>query len=218
MATRNQISFLNLNKDITEEPILIVGSKQYDFDKENIKKKLLEFGFKDITGIDLFEGDGVDFISDITDREDDFIKSHTGFFSTIICMEILTHVKNPFNAAENLVSLLKKGGRIILSECYVRKISKMPVDLWRFTYDGTKELFNKLSFDDSKTMISLTREKTERLLPLNYPLPQVLAQKHPDEGSFGYFLRRLHRKYFASGIFKISRLLPEITIYSIAKK
>lgn len=218
MATKNQISFLNLNKIFISEPILIVGSKQYDFDKENIKKRLQEFGFKDITGIDLFEGEGVDFITDITNSQEDFIKKHNGFYSTVICMEILTHVKNPFIAAENLVSLLKTGGRIILSECYVRKISKMPIDLWRFTYDGTKELFNKLVFDDSKAMISLTREKTERLLPLNYPLPQVLAEKHPDEGRTGYFLRRLHRKFFAGGIFKISRLLPEITIYSIAKK
>lgn len=218
MATRNQISFLCLNKESINEPILIVGSKQYDFDKENIRERLQEFGFKDITGIDLFEGEGVDFATDITNSEEEFIKNHNGFFSTVICMEILTHVKNPFIAAENLISLLKAGGRIILSECYVRKISKMPVDLWRFTYDGTKELFKKLSFDDTKAMISLTREKTERLLPLKYPLPQVLAEKHPDEGSAGYFLRRLHRKYFAGGIFKISRLLPEITIYSIAKK
>jgi hypothetical protein len=94
----------------------------------------------------------------------------------------------------------------------------MPIDLWRFTYDGTKELFSGLTFQDSRAMISLTREKDERLLPLKYPLPQLLSEKHEDESSFGYFIRRIHRKYFGKGIFKISRLMPETTIYSIAKK
>jgi SAM-dependent methyltransferase len=215
LATRNQI---NLNKDSIKEPMLIVGSKIYDYDEENIKTRLQEFGFKDITGIDLFEGEGVDYAVDITDNESDFNKNHKDYFSSVICMEVLTNVRNPFKAAENVISLLKNGGIVILSECYVRKISKMPIDLWRFTYDGTKELFNKLTFDDSKAMISLTREKNERLFPLKYPLPQVLAEKHPDENSMGFFLRRVHRKIFSKGIFNLSRLMPETTIYSIAKK
>ncbi|MEO8209367.1 MAG: hypothetical protein ABI840_02310 [bacterium] len=218
MATRNQINFISLNKELIKEPILIVGSKIYEYDNENIKSRLLEFGFKDITGIDLFEGEGVDHMVDITDSESDFVKKNREFFLTIICMEVLTHVKNPFYAAENMITLLKRNGTAILSECYVRKISKMPVDLWRFTYDGTKELFSKLVFEDSKAMISLTRDKKEKLIPLSYPLPQVISAKHPDESQIGYFIRRLHKKYFADGIFKLSRLLPEITIYSIARK
>lgn len=218
MATGNQISFIKLNKALISEPILIIGSKQYDFDKENIKTSLHELGFKDITGIDIIEGEGVDYIVDITDVNSDFIKSYQGNFSTVICMEVLTHVRNPFNASQSIVTLLNSSGTAILSECYVRKITKMPLDLWRFTYDGIKELFSQLTFDDSKAMVSLTREKNEKLLPLKYPLPQLLAQKHSDESGMGYFLRRIHRKFFAGGLFKISRLLPETTIYSIAKK
>ncbi|MBS1517271.1 MAG: methyltransferase domain-containing protein [Bacteroidetes bacterium] len=218
MATGNQISFLKANKDLITEPVLIVGAKHYEFDKENIVRRLKEFGISDITGIDISEGEGVDFVADITDREDGFIKSGKEKYATVICMEVLTHVRNPFLAAENLISLLKKGGVAVLSECYVRKISKMPIDLWRFTYDGTKELFSDLEFDDSRARVSLTREKNEQLLPLQYPLPQLLAQKNEDETSIGYLLRRVQRKYFAKGIFRISRLLPETTIYSIAKK
>jgi len=218
MATENQISFLSKNKDAIKEPVLLVGSKQYDYDKANLKTSLEKFGLKDVTGIDIFEGEGVDHVADITDSESDFIKKHQKFYTTIICMEVLTNVKNPFKASENLISLLKKDGFILLSECYVRKISKMPIDLWRFTYDGTKELFSSLKFDDSKAMMSLTREKVEKLLPLKYPLPQILSEKHEDETGLGYLIRRIHRKYFAKGIFKLSRLMPETTIYSIAKK
>ncbi len=218
MATRNQISFLEKNKNSIKEPIIIVGSKQYDYDKENIKERLNEWGFKDVTGIDLFEGEGVDHIIDITDSTLDFFKVYKDHFSTLICMEVLTNVKNPFEAARNITALLKKNSFAILSECYVRKISKMPIDLWRFTYDGTKELFSDLKFDDSKVMISLTREKDEGLLPLKYPLPQLLLEKNEDESALGFLARRIHRKFFAKGIFRISRLLPETTIYSIAKK
>lgn len=218
MATRNQISFLKDNIDIIIEPVLIVGSKHYEFDKEDIRENLKEMGIANVTGIDISEGEGVDYVVDITDSECEFIKEKSGIYSTVICMEVLTHVRNPFKAAENLTGFLKDSGVAVLSECYVRKISKMPIDLWRFTYDGTKELFKDLKFDDNRCRISLTREKDEKLLLLKYPLPQLMAQKSEDESSAGYFLRRLHRKYFAKGIFRISRLLPETTIYSIGRK
>jgi len=133
-------------------------------------------------------------------------------------MEVLTNVRNPFKASENIISMMRNGGTAILSECYVRKISKMPVDLWRFTYDGTKELFSGLTFQDNRAMISLTRDKVEKLMPLKYPLPQLLSEKHEDESNIGFMIRRIHRKFFGKGIFKISRLMPETTIYSIAKK
>ncbi len=218
MATRNQIKFLEGNKEIINNPILIVGSRQYEFDKEDIRRCLSGMGFTDITGIDIVDGEGVDHVVDITDNNSEFIRVSSERFNTVICMEVMTHVKNPFAAADNLVSMLKPGGSMVLSECYVRKISKMPLDLWRFTYDGTRQLYSTLSFDDNRARISLTRDKGENLMPLKYPLPQVLTEKHADESSAGYFLRRLHRKFFASGIFEISRLFPETTIYSVAKK
>ena len=218
MATINQISFIRKNIDKVSEPVLIIGSKHYEYDKEDLRSRLNEYSINNITGIDLFEGEGVDFATDITDKDSEFIKTHPNYYSTIICMEVLTNVRNPFAAAENIVFMMKENGTAILSECYVRKISKMPIDLWRYTYDGTKELFSKLKFDDSKAMISFTREKDEKLMPLKYPLPQLLSEKHEDESSAGYFLRRIHRKFFSKGIFKLSRLLPETTIYSIARK
>lgn len=218
MATGNQIGYLNRNKDFISEPILIVGSKMYDYDSDDIKTCLEKLGFRDITGIDISAGDGVDYVADITDGSSDFFKTRKELYNTIICMEVLTNVKNPFKASENLISILNKNGVMILSECFVRKISKMPVDYWRFTYDGTKELFSQLTFDDSRAMVSLTREKKERLLKMTGTLPQILLTRHQDENSIGFLMRRFHRKFFAKGVFTMSRLFPETTIYSIARK
>jgi hypothetical protein len=218
LATKNQLRFLQDNRDVIRDPVLIVGSKQYEFDKGDIRKSLTDIGLIAITGIDIIEGEGVDFVADIIDSSSEFIIDHREAFNTVVCMEVMTHVKNPFEAAKNLMSMLKPGGTMVLSECYVRKISKMPLDLWRFTYDGTKQLYSILRFDDDRARISLTRDKGENLMPLKYPLPQVLPEKHPDETEIGYFLRRLHKKFFAKGIFEISRLFPETTIYSIAMK
>jgi hypothetical protein len=106
VATLNQISFIKQNLDYITEPVLIVGSKHYEFDKENIKTRLNEYGIKDITGIDLFEGEGVDHAVDITDKDSEFIKNHQEHFSTMICEVLLT--RNPFVAASNMISMMKK--------------------------------------------------------------------------------------------------------------
>lgn len=218
MATRNQIKFIQDNSDVISDPVLIVGSKQYEFDKEDIRTSLASGGLKEITGIDIAEGEGVDHVVDITDYNSGFVISREDHFGTIICMEVMTHVLDPFAAAGNLYRMLRIGGVMILSECYVRKISKMPLDLWRFTYDGTKQLYSPMKFDDTRARISLTRDKGVNLMPLKYPLPQVVHEKNADESSAGHLLRRLHRKFFAEGIFNVSRLFPETTIYSVAFK
>ncbi len=203
---------------MVKEPLLIIGSKQYEFDKENLRAHLQKSGLTQITGIDISSGDGVDEIADITDINSEFVNNHRNFFATIICMEVLTHVKNPFRAAESITKMLGDNGSVILSECYVRKISKMPVDYWRFTYEGTKQLFSSFEFDDSRAMISYTRDKSGELLPFAYPMPQILEGRHPDESGIGNFIRKLHRKFFAKGLFRLSRLFPETTIYSVARK
>jgi hypothetical protein len=219
MAHFNQMNFIKLHKDEIREPVLIVASKMYDYDNYDIRKFLVESGFKDITGIDLFAGEGVDHVVDITDSASEFIRNNAGRFNTIYSMELLTNVNHPFKASANIMSMLKQGGTVLLSEVFVRKISRMPLDLWRFTYEGHKELFSGLSFNDSEARMSVTRDKADpKLYPYHTDLFAVTPTRNADESAIGYFLRRLHRKFFAGGIFRVSRLFPEITIYSIARK
>jgi len=218
MATRNQIKYLELNRDRLKDPILIVGSRLYDFDAHDIATSLREWGHTEITGVDLVPGTGVDQSFDITDSDAQFIQDHEDFFNTVICMEVLTYVVDPFKAAENVNRMLKVDGSVILSEVFVRQISRMPVDRWRFTYDGTKELFSSLSFSDDRARMSYTRDKSGMLSPYQTAMPEVTHARHADESFVGYFLRRVHRKLFGGRVFSLSRLMPEVTIYSAAKK
>lgn len=52
----------------------------------------------------------LDYICDITD-----IPVESGFFDVVLCTEVLEHVPRPVDALEELVRILKQGGRIILT-------------------------------------------------------------------------------------------------------
>lgn len=219
MAHRNQIEFIRENRDLIREPILLVGAKIYDFDQFDLKQELTNMGFTDVLGTDLEAGKGVDQTLDITDPKAAILSEKRTFFNTIICMEVLTNVSNPFLAASHVSALLQPGGIVVLSECTVRKISKMPVDYWRFTYDGLKALFPDFRFEDGRSRTSITRQKDGKLLPYGKKIEEVLSDKqHPEESWIGFMLRRIHRKFFSRGVFRVSRMMPEQTIYAVGRK
>ncbi|MBX2963397.1 MAG: methyltransferase domain-containing protein [Cyclobacteriaceae bacterium] len=219
MAHRNQIKFLEANQDLVREPILIVGSKLYNYDKFDLEAELKRMGFNSIIGIDISEGPGVHFVIDIIDVSPEFMGTYSKHFNTIICMEVLTNVPNPFKAAENVFKMLTPGGTVVLSEVFVRKLSRMPVDYWRFSYDGLKALFAGFQFFDDRARFSVTRQRDAELRVIGKSFEEILAGvKHPDESLIGSYLRRIHRKYFSKGIFNVSRLMPEQTVYAVGRK
>jgi hypothetical protein len=217
MPSINQIHHLLLCKVRIAEPILIIGSKEYDFDQENFLGQLHSWGFSNVTGIDLSPGAGVDHVVNICDESSSFISNHLENFNTIICMQVLYATENPFVAAGNIERLLSVNGTLLFSDVFSHKIHRIPRDYWRFTYDAHKVLFKSLVFDDSKAYVGITR--TGEMKPLDYPLPEISSyQRHNDESQLAFLLRRVHRKYLSGGVFKASRFLPEISIFSLATK
>jgi len=217
MPSINHINYLLLCKDRIAEPILIVGSREYDFDQENFLGSLNSWGFSNVTGIDLSLGAGVDDVVNICDGNSPFISDHADSFQTIICMQVLYATENPFVAAHNIETLLSRGGTLIFSDVFSHRIHRIPKDYWRFTYDGHKVLFKSLDFDDSKAYVAVTR--TGQMKRLGYPLPEISShQRHDDESRLAFLLRRVHRKYLSRGIFGASRFLPEVSIFSLATK
>jgi hypothetical protein len=94
----------------------------------------------------------------------------------------------------------------------------MPSDYWRFTFDGYAVLLDEFDFITTLSMKSLTRAKVPDLVPFDATIFEIMHDKTDDESKIGYYLRRIHRKFFGGKLFKVSRLLPEQTFYAIGKK
>ena len=218
MATINQIAYLEIVKYKIKEPILIVGSKIYDYDAKDIESYLNLIGFKDCIGIDIESGKGVNVVANVCDIEHPFFTEKENYFNTVICMEIMTHTPKPWLVGQNIDRVSTSNASLIVSECFVRKISRMPSDYWRFTHDAFKVLFENFKFDEALAMKSLTRTKKADLMPYDDAIFQIMHEKNEYESNLSFFIRKVHRKLFDKKIFQVSRLLPEQTFYAFATK
>ena len=217
MPNINQIKFLNKNKRLIKEPIVIIGSKEYEYDKYNYKIELKKLGFEDIIGIDILDGEGVDVELDICELDQENFSGLENKFNTVICMQMLYAVKNPFTAAQNIQRLLCSEGILIFSDVFTHRVNRIPTDYWRFTYDAQKLIFDKIKFFDSRTKIGITRQG--KLIDYSLPFPELRKyKKYYNETSLGFFFRKLQRKIFSNDLLGNQRLLPEMSIHSIGKK
>lgn len=62
-------------------------------------------------------------------------------FSTVLCTEVLEHVRDPKTVLSEIYRVLKPGGVIILTTRFVYPLHDTPHDYWRFTKYGLAELF-----------------------------------------------------------------------------
>ena len=80
------------------------------------------------TGCDLREGLGVDRIEDLH-----HLKLENESVGTVLVMDTLEHVVNPFEALAELKRVLKPGGLLVASVPFYFPIHPSPSDFWRFT-------------------------------------------------------------------------------------
>jgi SAM-dependent methyltransferase len=70
----------------------------------------------------------------------------------VICFEVLEHVRDPFKAAQELIRILRPGGRLLLTVPFMTGYhgkGETPdhagyPDFWRFTHQGLQVLFAEL--------------------------------------------------------------------------
>lgn len=67
-------------------------------------------------------------------------------FDAVVIMEVLEHVMAPQAAADEVLRILKPGGRLILSTPFIFPIHDRPYDFFRYTKFGLRHLFR--SFED----------------------------------------------------------------------
>lgn len=62
-------------------------------------------------------------------------------FKAILCTEVLEHLYDPKKAIEEMKRILKPGGKLILTTRFMFPIHDAPIDYFRYTEFGLKELF-----------------------------------------------------------------------------
>ena len=67
-------------------------------------------------------------------------------FDGVVCINSLYYYKNPFQAVKQISNVLKKNGKLILITPFIYPIHDTPIDKYRFTKYGLRELL-KGDFD-----------------------------------------------------------------------
>lgn len=84
-----------------------------------------------------------DYVLDITTRTN----FEDGFFDCIICLEVLEHTRNPFEALKEMYRLLSPAGLLMISlPCNYRMHSPIP-DSWRFTHHAYMVIAEDFGFE-----------------------------------------------------------------------
>ena len=146
MGSTNQLLYIQKYAEQLQGPYLEVGSKDYG----NTQDIRSIFSKRDnYIGLDLSEGKGVDLVMDLTNNFEEIDAKLDGCrFGTIFCLSVLEHCDQPFVMADNMTRLLEKNGKLVISLPFAWQFHGYPSDYWRFTPEGIKKLFPRLSFQD----------------------------------------------------------------------
>ena len=69
-------------------------------------------------------------------------------YDTVLFLEVLEHVPNPFKVVAELFRILRSGGKVILSVPHLSRLHEEPYDFYRYTKYGLRHLFEEAGFKD----------------------------------------------------------------------
>ncbi len=119
-------------------PVLEVGA-------HNINGTVRDLFPVPYTGLDAEAGEGVDVVGDV-------LTHHFGEeFATIVSVETLEHVTEPWTALARMGRWLRPGGHLIIAAPFMHGLCNHPRDYWRFTDQAIAYLFG---YAGLKTLIA----------------------------------------------------------------
>jgi SAM-dependent methyltransferase len=71
------------------------------------------------------------------------IPTESAAFDVVLCTQVLEHCDDPAQAVRELRRVLAPGGRVLASTHGVQVYHPSPQDLWRWTHDGLRRLFDR---------------------------------------------------------------------------
>ena len=132
-----------------------IKGKALDLGAGHAKYKSIISNFCDeYIALDIFPGKNIDVVHDIlnTPFEDNS-------FDTIICTQVLEHIKEPWLVVEEIRRLLKPNGICILTAPFLQPYHQDPEDFFRYTKQGLASLFEKFEIIENgsygKTFVTI---------------------------------------------------------------
>lgn len=93
-------------------------------------------------GLDVCSGPGVDVVADIISWRS------RRRFNTVVCLETLEHIAEPWIAIEKMYALLKPAGLFVGSWPFLFEVHDHPHDYWRVTPAGFAYLLERAQFTE----------------------------------------------------------------------
>ncbi len=159
---------------------------------ENIIKPLEKNGWK-IVHVDLKKENGVDVVANVSDAL--FAKEYANFFSLTLCTNMLEHVKNISIVIDNLFTLTRKNGYVLITVPYKYRLHNDPIDngfrpkpkeIVSLFEDGMVNVINEeiIRIDDkkyypikkSKFLLWGYRERIKYFFGIRFKVSSVLLQ------------------------------------------
>jgi SAM-dependent methyltransferase len=94
-------------------------------------RELIEAAGMRYYGTDLEKTPAVDFVADFERSEDMKVFSSVGPFGTVLVLNVLEHTFDPIRILDNVVSLLKPGGKCAVLTPSIWPLHNYPMDTWR---------------------------------------------------------------------------------------
>jgi SAM-dependent methyltransferase len=88
-------------------------------------------------------GADVHFIGDAQDMHDIGMES----YETVMSLQVLEHVPDPFRAMKEMHRVLTKGGVLILSVPHLSRLHEEPFDFYRYTKYGLRYMLEQVGFE-----------------------------------------------------------------------
>ena len=126
--------FIENNLDKIDGKILDLGSGTWTWIKDRLKDKENCY----VTSFDRFKHPNVDVQGDLFELDKYF---ELGNFDSIVCLDVVEHVNNPFKAINAMSGVLKSNGLLLISCPFDKELHGEDYgDYWRITRQGWQEL------------------------------------------------------------------------------